>query len=772
MTPALRSRDKYRWREDEDRTMKQTQQKMHTVIFRAGRIVAVMFVALLFSACATDPIMTAKRYEAQDLWLKVVIEYRKAFVKYPGNIEYKSRLRQAELKAADFYYQKGRRFMDQGEIDAAIVQYQHGLTAMRDHSKLQRAMKRAVMRKEANIVYIAGMRFKKAGRNIDARIKFEQAIELFPRHQQANKELRIIKKAERKARRELFALSSRKPVTLNFRQTSIRSAYEFLARFFKINVIFDDAVRAKPVTLFVKDITLEQALSLLVTTSKTFYKKIGPNTILVAPDTPQKRGQYEDYIIRTFHLNTIKSTEMVKIIRAVLKVSKLTNNKELNTLIVRDTKPVIKLVEKLIANNDRKIPGLILDVEILEVNRTKAEQLGFDFGSYEIGAAIPPYRLTGSFRRASNTGTLTVPSLTFRFFKQDVEAKTLANPKIRVLTGKSAKIHIGDRVPLRASTITETTGQVRTTFNYTDIGIRLNVEPTIHLDNSVTVKLDLEVSTLGENLGTPNDPAFRIGTRNASTVMLLRDGETAILGGLIRDEERRSRVKIPLLGSIPIIGALFTRKDDSSTRTDILLTITPRVVRGWDLGSRKSRSFYSGSANSYSTRPIFAALAQGRPTEIKVSGGGAVATAVVPITGTTPASTQISTPLFRFSRPVYQSNTGDELVIELVGQNIVAQDKMPVKILYNPQLLQFVSGQGSDLAKSFNISADPGKGLLTIDMGLQEQTPEGKSVVLGRITLRSKKPGVSYLVYRSPRIKGTTGIIVNAQVRASRVVIK
>lgn len=743
---------------------------------KTGKQVFLLAVVVLMTACATDPIREAQRYEAQEQWLKVVIEYRKAFNKHPGDVEYKSRLRQAEWKAADYYYQRGRRFLEQGQVDAAIVQYQHGLTAMPEHSKLQRAMRKAVSRKEAHILYDAGMRYKKVGRVEDARSQFERAIEFYPKHPQANKELKILIQAEREANREKFALTSRKPITLNFRQTNIRSAYEFLAKFFKINIIFDDALPNKSVTLFAKGVTFEQALTLLVNTTKTFYKKIGPNTILIAANTKQKRGQYDDYIIRTFHLNTIKAKEMEKIVRGVLKVDKLIVNKELNTLIVRDTKPVITLVRKLIINNDRKIPGLILDVEILEVNRTKAEQLGLDFGSYEISGSIPPYRLTGSFRQARDSGTLTVPSVTFRFFKQDVDAKTLANPKIRVLNGKSAKIHIGDRVPLRTSTITENTGQVRTTFDYTDIGIRLNVTPTIHLDNSVTVKLSLEVSTLGDNLGTPTDPAFSVGTRNADTVMLLRDGETAILGGLIRDEERRTMVKIPVLGSIPIVGALFRRKDNSATRSDVLLTITPRIIRGWDIGSRKSRIIYSGTANNYSTKPIFAALKQGTgKSRFAVGSTRPVAVSSTPAAVTrsgTGVATLINTPLFTFSKPIYQSATGSDLVIELVGKNISANGKLPVKILYNPQLLQFVNGQGSELAKSFDAKAKPESGLLTINMALKDSTPQGKSVVLGRVTLRSKKPGISYLVYRSPRIKGTSGKTINAQVRASRVVIK
>lgn len=738
----------------------------------------LLLVALLLTACAKDPIKIAESYAAQDDWLRAVVEYRKAYNRNPADVELKSRLKQAELKAADFYYQRGIRLLDKNNLDAAIVQFQHGLTAMPDHAKLQQTMRVAVNRKEADILYLEGMRQRDAGKLGAAKRSFERALRHYSKHKQAAAALAKITEAERAASSERFALSSRKPITLNFRQTNIRTAFEFIAKSFGINVIFDENVRRTPVTLFAKNITFEQGLSLLIATTKTFYKRVGPNTLLIAPDTPAKRGQYEDFIIRTFHLSTVKAKDMVKIIKGVLRVRKIIVNEELNTIIVRDTTPVIKLIEKLVAINDRRAPGLIIDVEILEVNRTKAEKLGFDFGSYEIIGAVPTYPLGGSFKTARALGTMTIPSLTFRFFKSDVDAKTLANPKIRVLNRKSAKIHIGDRVPLRSSSITETTGQVRTTFNYTDIGIKLEVEPTIHLDNSVTIKLGLEVSTLGENLGTANDPAFRIGTRNVNTYMLLRDGETAILGGLIRDEERRNRVKVPGFGSIPIIGALFRSRDDEKIRSDVLLTITPRVVRGWDLPSDSLRSIYSGTATRYTTKPIFASLSKqarvdGRKAIAPRISVGSTRTATAKAPVALPPGTLIGgMPLFTFSRPLYQVGTGSEMVIDLIGRNLGNARNLPIQILYNPQLLEFIKGERGVASSDFRVNADKSKGLLTINMSLDKGAATNKDAILARVTLRALKPGISYLVYRIPTIKNAKGESVNAQVRASRVVVK
>jgi general secretion pathway protein D len=565
----------------------------------------------------------------------------------------------------------------------------------------------------------------------------------------------------------------------------MKQAFEFLAKSFGINVIFDEGIKSVPVTLFGKDVTFDQGLNLLLATSKVFYKRIGPNTILIAPDTKEKRGQYEDHLVRTFQLNIVRAKEMADIIKGIVNLKKITINETLNTLVIRDTEDVLKLVERLIASNDRKVAEIILDVEILEVNRNKTERLGLDLGTYSISAGLPSPGTIPVGASVSdswqNTATLTLPTATFRLFKQDVDAKILANPKVRVTSGKSAKIHVGDRVPLRVSSIVDATGQSRTQFDYKEIGIRLSVEPTVHLDNSALVKLALEVSSLGENLGTTNEPAFRIGTRNADTIMLLRDGETAILGGLIRDEERKSHVKIPWFGDIPLVGGLFTSFDDSAGRTDVLLTITPRVVRGWDVPSRQLLQFYSGTENVYSEKPVFSALeaANGRAAP------GAGAQAAVKNPGSQPpAANDRASDLdaadpeaeqgsvLAFNESIYEVVANQELAIQIVGFRIPSGAAIPLEVLYNPQLLSYVSGAKGDLeTRVFNASADPSQGVLKVVLDLAT-TQTAEQAVLARLVLRGAQSGISYLVFRAPNVKDANGQPVKSQVRAARVVVK
>jgi general secretion pathway protein D len=762
-------------------------------------------VLALLAGCAASTIKQADDYAAQDEWLKAVLEYRKALAAQPNDVEYRSRLKQTELKAADFYYQRGIQLLEQANLDAAIVQFQQGLAAVPDHSKLQQAMVEVLARKEAANLYLEAINLREAGRLEDARRQFQKTLEAWPDHKDAKLALTELNKDQDEKASEGVALTSKAPITLNFRQTDLKQAFEFLARAFGVNVIFDEGVKSVPVTLFAKDVTFEQGLNLLLTTSKSFYKKIGANTILVAPDSKEKRGQYEDHLVRTFHMNSVRAKEMADILRGLVVIKRIIINEQLNTITIRDTEEVLRLSERIIDNNDRKPAEMILDVEILEVNRNKSERLGLDFGTYAFTLAAPnPLPIANSIRDAFQaTATLTIPPLTFRFFKQDVDAKILANPKIRVLNGRVAKIHIGDRVPLRAATIVDATGQTRTTFDYKDIGIRLAVEPTIYLDNSALVKIGLEVSALGENLGTINDPAFRIGTRNAETFMVLRDGETAILGGLIQDADRTNRTKVPGLGDIPAVGTLFTAYDDQAQRTDVLLTITPRVVRGWDVPARAAREFYSGSENVYSDKPLFAGLATPAGAQVRLepalataaalaatvqapiiqsppppaSGAAAAPGAAVAVAAPAAVAAAVAAPgappLLAFSEPVYEVMSGQNFEIRVLAANLPGAATIPLEILYNPQLLSYVSGaKGEVPADSFNSSADATRGLLNLNMALAPGEPAPGNAVLARVVMRGEKPGVSYLVYRSPAIKTAKGETLSAQVRAARVVIK
>lgn len=761
-----------------------------TTTFRIKSTITLV-AALTITACSSH-MSRGDQYAQQNEWGEALREYQAAQIKAPGDIEVTSRLKQTEIRAAEHYYHKGMLVLSKGDNDRAIELFRLGLAAMPTNDKLADALRQVTNRKEAGSLYKEALGSLDAGRRNEAKTKLLKAIELYPDYGDALSKLSEINRSEQAQQEQHLALSSSRPITLNFKETDIRDAYEFLTKSFGVNVIFDDSVKNSPVTLFANDVTFTQGLSLLLATSKTFYREIGPNTILVAQDSKDKRGQYEDLIVKSYVLNTIPAKEMADIIKGVLTVKKLVVNETLNSISIRDSEEIVKLVERIIYNNDRKQAEVILDVEILEINRSKAEKLGLDFGSYSASASIEPYPLTGSFKAAQDNGTITLPSLTLNFLKKDVDARILANPRIRVLSNKSAKIHIGDRVPLISTTIQESTGQVRNSFDYKDIGIRLIAEPIVHLDTSVTVKLGLEVSSLGANLGTVEQPAYSIGSRNAETTMLLRDGETAVLGGLIQDSERNTHLRLPGLGDIPAVGAIFTSHNDSTDRTDVLLTLTPRVVRGKDLPPVADQQFYSGTENTFYDKQLFSDLkreavtSSGNTVAPTIETSGAVQNVMNTTSSDAAMSATVSNPsapqtagatetrsALGFSKPVYDIENGAEFTIQLTGEGIRRVSKSPITILYNPKVIEFVSGEsGVNDSIAFNVQVDQEKGEISVQQEQRADTEINNNLVIATLRMKAVSPGTSYLVYRNITDSELESPSVTLQTRASRVVVK
>ncbi|MFP4466065.1 MAG: secretin N-terminal domain-containing protein [Candidatus Goldiibacteriota bacterium] len=749
-------------------------------ILKAG-IYAAAAVLILFCGCAGLSVYRAEAYVQNEEWIKAVMEYRRIVSQEPGNIEAKMALKKTEFAASDFFYKEGMRFREENNTIQAMAAFQQGLLAMPGDERLARALARCHAVREADRLYTHAYNLYKNGSFSDARSVLVKALEVCPGHKLSEKGFAKISKEAGLA--SGLVLSSDSPVTMNFKKTNLREAFDFLEKSFGVNVIFDKDVKAVPVDLFAEDITFEQALDLLLLTSSNFYKRIGPNTILVAPDIQAKRNHYEDLIIRTFQLNVSKAGETAEILKNVLNIRRITVNDRINTVTIRDTEEVLSLAEKLIAANDRKPAEILFDVEIIEINRTKADQLGLNYG-VRFSAVFPSIQaenlISTPFLDILKQGTITLPSQLFNIYKQDVDAKMLANPKIRVLDGRPARIHIGDRVPLRSSTIQDATGQVRITYEYRDIGIRLQVTPKVNFDRTVFVELGLEVSTLGSNLGTQAEPAYSIGTRDATTTMLLKDGETAVLGGLIRDEERVNRLKIPGLGSIPVIGELFTTSVDASVaKTEVLLTITPRIVRGWDYIESSAGKIYSGTETRLSGKPDFLSLekrADGQNTPViavnKIQGAGGADF----LGGETAPLLRGSgeEPVFSFSDPQYNLTLNREGEILIKGRNLNSLDSVPLSIAFNPKFVRPAGARAlSGAVENFKYDdSRADSGIVEVTFDFNRDKAAGGAENLAVLKVKGVDPGISYLVFLDTALKNEEGAAVNAKKEASRIVVK
>lgn len=484
------------------------------------------------------------------------------------------RLREAEQAAVDYYLSQGERQKESGDTDEALSSFKVGLRIRpNSHPLLVAKEQMENAQKLSLLVSSASDHFDK-GMMKEAKVLLESAIAINANDQNAINLYTKVQNAIRGTK------NTQHLIDLNFEDLEFKKAITFIAKSYGISVVFDEGIRDSELTIDLKSIPFSQAIKLVTEITRNTYKVVNHDTLLIFPDNVERRRQYDDIAIRTFILETMTAKDMGVLLKSALGIKNLTINEANNAIILRETTELIDLAEQIIRANDVSPGEVVLNVEILEINLTEAEKLGIDYGNYQISSLTTAVPTIGSISNSiMNATNLSIPSVNLNAFKQAVDAKMLAKPSVRVLDGQKAKIHIGDRVPLRQSSIQDATGQTRTTFEYQEIGIRFNVEAKIHPNDQVTVQVGLEVSALGENLGTATEQAFRIGTRNADTTMLVRDGETAILGGLLREEGRSTTSGIKGLSSVDILKKIFGSEDISKGRTDLLLTITPNIIR-------------------------------------------------------------------------------------------------------------------------------------------------------------------------------------------------
>jgi general secretion pathway protein D len=412
-----------------------------------------------------------------------------------------------------------------------------------------------------------------------------------------------------------------KPVSLEFRDANLKMVFDVLSRSSGINFVFDKDVRGDlTTTIFVKKVAVEDAVDLLLLQSQLEKRVINDNTLLIYPNTPQKTKDYQDLVIKSFYLANAEAKQTLNMLKTILKTRDIFVDEKLNLLVMRDTPDAIRIAEKLIASQDLAEPEVLLEVEVLEVTQNAALNLGIEWpgkigftvtkpDSQTAGTTTVYDPTTGQFNTTTIPGTtsttastitkadlrqalqaggnrwlaLSTPlSVTLNAAKTNGDINTLATPRIRAKNHEKAKVLIGSRVPVITNSVTPVstgTPVVTGSVNYLDVGLKLEVEPTVQLDGDVVIKMNLEVSnitnTVTESSGTR---AYEIGTRNASTTLRLKDGETQILAGLIQNDQRSDATKIPLLGEIPLLGRLFGSQNDSSRKTEIALSITPHVV--------------------------------------------------------------------------------------------------------------------------------------------------------------------------------------------------
>lgn len=782
-------------------------------------LTAGALLAALLGCAGSKAFQRGERYAQRGEWDLAVKEYREANQRDPHDIEYRSALLRAEETAANHHYKKARNFLKERKLDQAITELQQAIYLNPTNVAVQSALRSVLDMKQAEDHYRAALTFMDLSRLNEAIAELNQAVDLDPENVKYHETLdKLQKKKTEVDPEDALTLASDKPITLNFKNTNIKEVFELLSKLSGINIMFDDEVKTQPVTVFAKDVSFLHALNLLLSTNKLFMKKISADTIIIIPKSKAKQDQYQDLVVKTFYINNAKAKEIVNLLRSMLDTKKVYVNEILNSLTVRDTPEKMKLVEKIIAANDLKEAEVILDVEILEISRSNSLKYGWNFNPGLTASANVQGTASGSTpagtgltlgdlnNLSKNNVFITLPGIVLNLIKQDSDAQTLANPRVRVLNNKPAKFHIGDKIPVQTSTVQSTAAvAVTSTFEYKDVGIKLSIEPTIHLNNTVTLKMGLEISTLGDALDFGNgQKQYKFGTRNTDTVINLRDGETVIIGGLIKDEERKGRIKIPLLGDIPIMGKLFSSSDDGTIKTDILMSITPNIVRGMELPDKDTQIFWSGTEEAYDTKPLFVTasnkssktveknvdktavldamakpVVQTVPAEPVKPASAATGTAAVTTSAFTNMAASAPTVVLEVKPSESDTRVGQEIKFDVTAANAHELYGAIITLGYDPKIIDFkAASEGAFLKKdgqqtSFLFSNNVKAGTVDIymtrigDVGGVEGTGS-----LGSLVFQGKAGGASEVVLKNVKLTNASREQIKSDLKSAQVIVK
>ena len=532
---------------------------------RAGVVLGV----LVLSGCATAAgLKHGRQAELAQDYDRAVVEYTNVVRADPGNREARGALERVKLRAAQDHTARARRFASQERYEAAVVEYQLAAELNPTDSAVESALRDARQRLRTKVTVTRG-----------GRTELESLIE---------------RTRDKPAPGLDLPADVKLPPSLTFGNgATARAVFLTVGRFANLSVIFDSGFRDQPLTIDLRDATLEHAMSALTASTRTFYRVTAPRTITIIPDTPAKRREYEESIVRTFYLSNADVKETIDLLRVVIDIRQISPTSATNAITIKDTPERIAAAAKLITAIDKARPEVIIEVELLEVDRTKLREYGLQIaspGSPGISGSIDINRENFTLAHLQNLTAADVflsgiPGIYYRLLKNDTSTRTLANPQLRTAEGLPATAKFGERVPVPVTTFAPIAAggvntQPITSYAYENIGVNIDITPRTHHDDEVTLALKISLSTIS-GTGFAGLPTF--GNREIATTIRLKDGETNMLAGLIRDEERAVFSGIPGLSDIPLIGRLFANNHRETQQTDIILTLTPRIVRVLEL---------------------------------------------------------------------------------------------------------------------------------------------------------------------------------------------
>jgi len=508
------------------------------------------------------------------------MEYTRALHRDPDNITARTGLQRAKLRASEEHVTRARRLSANGRLEDAAGEYKVAAELNPDNRLIADELTQTQNQLRLQVPI-----------NRNGQTQLEALVESMKNQQLPG----------------LTVPAEPLPDELIFRDASNQVIIRALAQMAKVNVVFDPAFRPTPISIEIRNQTFAEALQSITASTQNFYRVTAQRTITVIPDTPAKRREYEEDVVRTFYLSNADLKETMDLLRIVIDARRIGGIQATNAVTITDTAARVEAAGRLISIIDKARPEVLIDVELLEVSRARLTEYGLQFASPNasstngINGVADVNRAGLTYEDLTNlTGSqifmTSVPALYYRLLKEDGTGRVLANPQLRAQVGVSAQAQFGERVPVPVTTFSPIASggvnqQPITSFNYENIGVNIDITPRTHMNNDVTLALAVSVTSIS-GVGFGGLPTF--GNRLVKTTIRLKDGETNMLAGLIRDDERRSLKGIPGLSDIPGVGHLFGHRRNERTQTDVILMLTPRIVRVLDLTEHDLRAFQMG----------------------------------------------------------------------------------------------------------------------------------------------------------------------------------
>jgi len=756
----------------------------------AWKWLALVAAVLAMAGCAA----TALHNEGIELmgqgkYEEAVAKLEEASRQAPEDIEFRSDFVRAREQVTNHFVMVGDTERSAQSFDAADAAYQQALKISPESVRAKARLQMVALDRRHMTLVAEAEALNNKGDTAAAEERLKSVLLENPNHSRA---LALQQQIEEAKARKLVAAPTlgtnfRKPVTLQFRDANLKTVFESISRTSGINILLDKDVRADVRTsIFAKDTSVADAIDLVLLQNQLDKKVLSDNTLFIYPQLPAKSRTYQDLKVRSFHLVHQDAKQMLALIKTMLKTKDIIVHEKTNSLIMRDTPEAVALAAKIVADQDIAVPEVMLEVEVLEVTRTLLSDLGILYpDSVTLKPSVPGGGdLTlGNFSTATkrnNVLVTPVPTVTFNASLTRGNTKVLASPRLRTRTREKAKIHIGDRLPVFTNSVTPLTsgGAVTTgTVSYVETGIKLEVEPDIHPNGEVTIKVGLEVSVAQAALTNPQSgtTAYPISTRTTSTVLQLKDGETNVLAGLIRDTEATTKVMVPGLGEIPGLGRLFGSHHTDGTRNEIILSITPRLMGGMALPKAQFVEFWSGTEANPASE-----LFQLHPTGSVSISSGASGRSLASARPQVPPRTRPapSAPAARNQPAAAQpmsfswlgpksAKVGSRFTLTLNANSGEAVGNLGMTLSYDPSLLKAVDTVAGTFAKQGGASAtfsrdiDQEGGRVTLEVANANDQGAKGSGSLATITFEVLKAGEAKVDVGQVSSSGPSGEAVN-----------